>query len=262
MYSNCRKILLAQCTVISACVQIPVLTLRFSNSSTRSSVRLAMGHRSRREALQTALPIHSGLGPGGARASPQRLSGGLGATEAGTSSTPRPSRTAPATPSRGPEAPTVGGNPPRDPRGRRRPRGARGRGRSPCAPTVEPVLAQDSPGAGSGDYATSQPPQARRPGHRAVVAMVGVPHTGTPAHHRTRPSPSPCRGAPPPRSRPASRRRAAGPAPSPPGSRGPGGGGATLGRGVAAGLRRTHARALGPYGYVSGHVTPTPKVPP
>lgn len=111
MYSNCRKILLAQCTVISACVQIPVLTLRFSNSSTRSSVRLAMGHRSRLEALQTALPIHSGLGPGGARASPQRLSGGLGATEAGTSSTPGPRRTAPATPSRGPEAPTVGGEP-------------------------------------------------------------------------------------------------------------------------------------------------------
>lgn len=190
MYSNCRKILLAQCTVISACVQIPVLTLRFSNSSTRSSVRLAMGHRSRREALQTALPIHSGLGPGGARASPQRLSGGLGATEAGTSSTPRPSRTAPATPSRGPEAPTVGGNPPRDPRGRRR---------SPCAPTVEPVLAQDSPGAGSGDYATSQPPQARRPGHRAVVAMVGVPHTGTPRPppHAALPLPLPGRAPSP-----------------------------------------------------------------
>ena len=42
MYSNRRKILLAQCTVISACVQIPVLTLRFSNSGTRSSVRLAI----------------------------------------------------------------------------------------------------------------------------------------------------------------------------------------------------------------------------
>lgn len=42
MYSNRRKILLAQCTVISACVQVPVLTLRFSNSGTRSSVRLAI----------------------------------------------------------------------------------------------------------------------------------------------------------------------------------------------------------------------------
>lgn len=79
-----------------------------------------------------------------------------------------------------------------------------------------PVLAQDGPGAGSGDYATSPPPRARRPGHRAVVAMVGVPHTWTPSHPGTRPwpSPSPSRGAPPPRPRPAPRRRAAGPAPS------------------------------------------------
>lgn len=141
---------------------------------------------------------------------------------------------------------------------REEPGGWRG---SPCAPTVEPVLAQDSPGAGSGDYAKSQPPRARRPGHRAVVVMVGIPHTGTPAQPRARPSPSPCRGAPPPQSRPASRRRAAGPAPSP-WLAGPRRGRGDPRKGRGRRPRRTHARALGPHGYVSGHVTPTPKVPP
>ncbi|CAN0500681.1 unnamed protein product [Rangifer tarandus platyrhynchus] len=113
-----------------------------------------------------------------------------------------PRRTGPATPSGGPEAPTAGGNPPRDTEAggkREEP------GRSLCAPTVEPVLT-GQPGDRERRlrYVAAPAGPTARPQHGGSDGGGGGPHTRTPAHPGTRPFP-----------RPAPRRREARPAPSP-----------------------------------------------
>ena len=102
--------------------------------------------------------------------------------------------------------------------------------------------------AESQDPATSRPPGSDGP-----ATARGGPRTRTPALGPPLPLPGPR-----PLPGPAPRRRAQAPH-LPLCSRSPGGGGATLGRGVAAGLHaRTRSRALR---LRVGHVTPTPKVP-
>lgn len=132
--------------------------------------------------------------------------------------------------------------------------------RSP--PRTSPAEADPEPhkrysrGLGAKTSSASRPRPGRSGSDGPRIARCG-PHTRARRPGPAHPSPLPLGARPLPG--PAPRRRAAGPSHPPLRSRSRAGAGRpSEGAWPQA---STRARALAPYGYVSGHVTPTPKVP-